>query len=511
MKISNQASFSDKMKKGLTEKGITTRSIIAFVIFGMIVVVFILSGYLGRHSGGTGLGLAAEVNGEIISLKDFNDEENRMSQYYAQLFGGQFDMGAQRAMLRGEVMNTIVTKALSAQAAEKEGIYATDAEIRHMITEELPYFKRDGQFQSDAYKNILAQNRMSPGEFENQLRKDIKNQRSRQLFESSMIISDLQKSAEKELRSAQMNLDYIQLSGPEYALHNKPTSAQMAAKWADPEFKKKVEENFKTNEASYETKEQIKASHILIKSDAATDAEAQKKAQATLKRLEKEDFGKVAAQVSDDPGSKAKNGDLGYFTRGRMVKEFEEAAFNLPIGKVSGLVKSNFGYHIIKVTDKKAYAKADFEKVKNEIAQKICANESYAVFIKAIETDLAAGKVDAVTKTLADNNMKWKETGYFDMAAEVVPVINSTQALKIALDLTKDQPVAKRLVREGDAQFLLKLKDAKIETASVKPQDQELLERQKSSEAYRSWIEDFKKTARIETNSSLLQAQAQNE
>ena len=508
MKISQGPSFSDKMKKGLTDKGVTTRSVVAFVIFGMIVVVFILSGYLGRHSG-TGVGLAAEVNGEIISLKDFTDEENRMSQYYTQLFGGQFDLGAQRAMLRGEVMNTIVTKTLSAQAAEKEGIYATDAEIRHMVTQELPYFKQDGQFQSEAYRNILAQNKLTPGEFENQLRKDIKNQRSRQLFESSMIVSDLQKSVEKELRAAKMNLEFVQLSPAEYGLHNKPTTAQLNEKWASADFKKKVEDTFKSNESTYETKEQVKASHILIKADAATDAEAQKKAQAVLKRLEKEDFGKVAAQVSDDPGSKIKNGDLGYFTRGRMVKEFDEAAFSLPVGKVSGLVKSNFGYHIIKVTDKKTFAKADYEKVKNEIAQKIYADEAYSTFIKSVETDLASGQFEKVSQTLAHNNMTWKETGYFDMATEVVPVINSNQALRVALELSKTQPIAKKLVREGDAQFLLKFKDAKVEAGEIKPQEQELLERQKSTEAYRSWIEEFKKTARIETNSSLLQAQQQ--
>ena len=509
MKISHQPSFSDKMKKGLTDKGITTRSIVAFFIFGMIVLVFILSDLTGRHSGGLGMGLAAEVNGEIISLKDFTDEESRMAQYYAQLFGGQFDMGAQRAMLRGEVMNTIVTKALSSQAAEKEGIFATDAEVRHMITQELPYFKKDGQFQSDAYKNILAANRMTPGEFERKLRQDIKNQRSRQLFESAMIVSDLQKGIEKELRSSKLNLEFIALNGTEFAKFNRITPEQLAQKWANPEFKKKVEDSFKANESTYETKEQVKASHILIKSDPADDQVAFAKAQAILKRLEKEDFGKVASQVSDDPGSKAKNGDLGYFSRGRMVKEFEEAAFTLPIGKTSGLIKSNFGYHIVKVFDKKTFVKADYEKVKNEIAQKISSDEQYSTFIKTVEGDLAAGKIDEVVKTLSQYKMNWKETGYFDMASEVVPVMNSSQAFKLALDLTKAQPVAKRLVREGDTQFLIRLKDTKTEISDVKAPDQELLERQKSTEAYRSWVESFKKTASIETNTSLLQAQPQ--
>ena len=511
MKISHQPSFSDKMKKGLTDKGITTRSIVAFFIFGMICLVFILSDLSGRHSGSLGMGLAAQVNGELISLKDFTDEETRMAQYYAQLFGGQFDMGAQRAMLRGEVMNTIVTKTLTSQAAEKEGIYATDAEVRHMITEELPYFKKDGQFQSDAYKNILAANRLTPGEFERKLRQDIKNQRSRQLFESSMMVSDLQKSIEKELRSSKVNLEFVQLNAAEFAKNNKVTNDQIAKMWANSDFKKKVEESFKSNEATYETKEQVKASHILIKSDPANDQAALQKAQAVQKRLEKEDFGKVAAQVSDDPGSKVKNGDLGYFTKGRMVKEFDEAAFSLPVGKVSGLVKSNFGYHIIKVTDKKPFAKADFEKVKGDLAQKIYAEEQYSAFIKKIEADVAAGKMDEVSKSLAEAKIGWKETGYFDMASETVPVMNSSQALKPSIELTKAQPYLKRLVREGETQYLIKLKDSKYEVVDMKAPDQELMEKQKSTEAYRSWIESFKKTASIETNGALLQKGAQPE
>lgn len=505
MKINHGPSFSDKMKRGLAERGISLRSVVAILLFGMIVLVFVLSDLTGRHQGSMNMGQAAQVNGEIISLKDFTDEETRMSQYYSQLFGGQFDMGPQRAQLRGEVMNTIVTKTLTAQAAEKEGIYATDAEIRHMITEELPYFKRDGQFQSDAYRSLLEANRLTPGEFENKLRQDIKNQRSRQLFESSLIISDLQRGLDKELRSSKINLDFVQLSAVEFAQHNKVGADQLAKNWADAEFAKKVENNFKANEKSYETQEQIKASHILVKSEPGQEDVALKKAQALIKRLEKEDFGKVAAQVSDDPGSKTKNGDLGFFTRGRMVKEFEDAAFELPVGKISAPVKSNFGYHIIKVTDKKAYAKADYEKVKNEIAQKMIADEQYIAFVKMIESNLSAGQLEELNKNLAAHKMTWKETGFFDLAAEVAPVMNSAQAIKVGLELSKTQPMAKRLVREGDVQFLVKLKDFKVEASEVKVQDQELIERQVSIDAYRSWIENFKKSASIETNTALIQ------
>ncbi len=498
----------DDIRKGLAEKGVSTRSIVAFLLFGMIVLVFVLSDLNGRQNGSVSMGQAAEVNGEIISIKDFQDEENRLSQYYGQLFGGQFDMTSQRTMLRGEAMNSLVSKTLTAQAAEKEGIFATDSEIRYMITQELPYFKRDGAFQSDAYKAILQANRMTPGEFENKLRQDIKNQRSRQLFETSMSVSALQKSVENELKSAKLNIEYVALSLTEYAKSHEVTTADINAKLADVEFAKKVEAEFNTNKADYEGKEEVKASHILIKSDEASDEAGRAKAMAALKRVQaNEDFGKVASEVSEDPGSKAKKGDLGFFTKGRMVKEFEEAAFALPVGKISDLVKSSFGYHIIKVTDRKPFVKADFEKAKYAIAKGMIAKDEYSAFIKSVETDVAAGKIDAAMQTLTKNNMKWKESGYFDIAADAVPGINSAPVMKASLELTKAAPLSKNLVREGDVQYLVRLKDAKIESSTTKPQDEQLQEKQRSTEAHRLWVENFRKSAKVDTNSALVQAQ----
>lgn len=503
MKLSQQTSMSSKIKKGLTDKGITYRSIVAFFVFGMIVLVFVLSDLSGRRGRGSLMSSAAEVNGELISLKDFQDEENRLAQYYSQLFGGQFDSEMQRNMLRGEVMNSLVTKSVAAQAAEKEGIYATDAEIRRMIVDELPYFKKDGVFQSDAYKAILQANKLTPSEFEGKLRKDIKNQRSRQLFESSLALTEMQKNIEKELRASKLNLEFIQLSSMDFAKVNPVNAEEVVKALATDDFKKKVEDNFKVNQAQYDTPEQVKASHILIKADAASDNEARKKAEAILKRLGKEDFGKVAAQVSDDPGSKAKKGELGFFSRGQMVKEFEDVAFSLPVGKVSDLVKTPYGYHIIKVTDKKAAHKADFDSVKNDIARKLILDEKYLEFIKSVETDLAAGKSGEVVERLNSAKFSWKETGYFDIAEEVAPVMNSAQAIKAALELSKTQPVAKKLVREGSVQFLIKLKDVKTEAGDLKAQDQNMLEKQKFMSAYQAWVESFRKSARIETNSNL--------
>ncbi|AGH95199.1 peptidylprolyl isomerase [Pseudobdellovibrio exovorus] len=501
MKNSHQMSVSAKIKKGLSDKGVTVRSVVAVLIFGMIVLVFILS---GRHQGGSmSMGAAAEVNGELISIKEFQEEEERLAQYYSQLFGGQLDSDMQRTMLRGEVMNTLVSKSLAAQAAEKSGIYATDAEVRYMIVEELPYFKTDGVFQADTYRAVLQSNRLTTSEFEGRIRQDIKNQRSRQLFESSLTVSELQKEIEKELRSSKINLEYAQLSSVEYAKAHPVTDAELQKALATEDFLKKVEENYKVNESSYETPAQVRASHILI-AMAGNEAAALEKAKQALKRLEKESFEKVAAQVSEDPGSKVKNGDLGYFSKGQMVKEFEDAAFSLPVGKLSDIVKTQFGFHIIKVTDKKEARKDSFESVKNALARKLLADERYLTFVKGVEAELAAGRPEVAVAQLSQAKVAWKETGLFDIGAEVAPGMNSAQAIKLGLELSSQQPVAKRLIREGDVQFLVKLKGNKFVNTELKPEEESVLERQKAMEAYAGWVDAFRKTAKVETNSFLI-------
>ena len=139
-----------------------------------------------------------------------------------------------------------------------------------------------------------------------------------------------------------------------------------------PELKKFYDEH----KDDYTSPAQIKARHILIKVPAGADEkawdEAKKKAEDVKKRIEKgEDFGKVAKEISDDPGTKGRGGELGYFSKGRMVPEFETAAFSLKPGTLSDPVKTIFGYHIIQVEDKKTAKARAFEDVKGSIEQRV--------------------------------------------------------------------------------------------------------------------------------------------
>lgn len=501
----SQHTFIKQVKAILSGgRAVNGKAILAMIIFGMIILTFVLSDYSTRKGGGLGIGAAAEVNGEIITLKQFQEQENRIANYYAQFFGGKINNEFQKKQIRSEALNELINNSLSAQAAEREKIYATDAELKKIIMEDLPYFKKDGVFQSDLYKNLLMANKLTPGEFEKDLRAQTKTQRIRQLFELGLSSSRIEKDLEAELKSKQINVAFVKINADELKKTNLVSAAEVSKKLADPAFAQKIQDYYNNQKGEFETPEQVKAAHILIRTDEGTDeAIAKAKMENIVKRLSKEDFGKVAAQVSEDLGSKNKNGDLGYFSKGRMVKEFEEAAFNTPVGKVSEIIKTPFGFHIIKVTDKKPAQTTSFEAAKNGIASKLLAEEKNTEISKQLEELVAKGDAQAVNDFVTKNGLKWTESGYFDLTQEALPQANSEALFKASLELSKANPVNKALVREGDAQYILKLVDAKS-VASAAPAKEDPAANQKSLSGYAKWISELRKSARVSTNDAVL-------
>lgn len=171
------------------------------------------------------------------------------------------------------------------------------------------------------------------------------------------------------------------------------------AKVSDQELK----DYYDKNKEEFTPTTQIKASHILVK----TEDEARK----VLARLEKgEKFGDIAKAVSTDPGSAKNSGDLGYFSKGQMVPEFEKAAASLKVGDTSVPVKTQFGYHIIKVTDKKKGAVIEFEKIRDMISQKLSGEKQKGAFEQYVAELKKNYKVeinkDALTKSSAGTDKK---------------------------------------------------------------------------------------------------------
>lgn len=149
----------------------------------------------------------------------------------------------------------------------------------------------------------------------------------------------------------------------------------------------------------FKTPETVRARHILVRVDTSASEsdkkKAKEKAEDILKKIKSgEDFVKLASEMSDDPGSKSKGGDLGFFSRGRMIKPFEDAAFSLKPGEVSDVIETQFGYHIIKVEEKKDEAIETFDAVKERINQKLLQDQIKSKVTDFIEKAMKDAKVE---------------------------------------------------------------------------------------------------------------------
>lgn len=488
--------MASMMKRKLSAKNLT-----AIVLFGAIVLVFVFFGLPSRLRGG--FGAAARVNESFITLTEYQQAAEQMEQMYSQYMGGRSFDPEQRKHMQQQALQRLIYDELTAQSARRAGIRATDAEIRNIITKEIPAFQKDGRFMREYYQNYLLSQGVSAGDFEARVRKQLESQRLRRLFEASNLTIGLESEKQKTLQNYKMNLQFAKMDeeNPDVSAVS-PAEAELAL--AKPDFVKRVQIQFDLQKPQLSQDEQVRAQHILI-SVPPNDEAAEKKALAQIQDLKakaaKEDFGKLAKAHSQDPGSKAKNGDLGFFSRGAMVKEFESYAFSAPVGKVSDPIKTQFGYHLIKVTDKKAPKEAKFEDHKVKLARQILAKEKIQKKAQELETLLTknTGEAEAQVKSLG---LKWEETGFFNLAADAIPKIPGIDTEKIA-ELNPKQPWLKHLVRSGNARYLIKLKEIKKEAATPDNNLIESVQRRRADGIFMSWLEDFRKRSDIEMNEIL--------
>ena len=152
------------------------------------------------------------------------------------------------------------------------------------------------------------------------------------------------------------------------------------------------------NKEDFNKPEQVKASHILVKVDASATPEQKAAAKTKIEGLLKQakaggDFAALAKENSDDPGSKIRGGDLGFFDRNTMVKEFADAAFALKVGDISGVIETQYGYHIIKVTDRQKGGLTPFDKAKADIVTALQNKKKSELFRQLIEKIKAQAKI----------------------------------------------------------------------------------------------------------------------
>ncbi len=492
--------FRKEVSKGLQSNRWSLKSLVAIVLFGAIIVVFVLFGFPTQQPGAPTSGSAAVVNKTLIPLSDLRSEASRLEQMYAPMFGGNF-AEAQRQFITQQALETLINTELVFQIAGRAGILSTDHEIQEIITKEITPFQKEGRFQKDLYFGLLEANRLTPQDFEQKIRKERVGMRAQRLFEAAAKPSNLEIEKLKSLREQKLNIFYAKLDKDLITSKSMPTKADAEKKLADAAFAAQVQEYFNANKPEFNIDAQVRAEHILIKTGPTrNEAEALKEIQRIAGLAKTGDFGKLASQFSEDEGSKVSQGDLGFFSAGKMVPEFEKAAFSQNVGEVGEPVKTQFGYHLIRVTDKKEAGQRAFEQVRVEIAQKLIVNQAYDADVKALEEALTQRDQNAVDKVVKKMGATWSETGSFDLSMDQVPGLNSAEATKAAFTLNNEQKLFPQLIRDGAQRFVLKLKDFQKQPVAQVDEIRQQVTRERAMEDFKNWVESHKKTAKIERN-----------
>jgi peptidyl-prolyl cis-trans isomerase D len=376
----------------------------------IVVVTFVLlyiPNFLrnGGITGAVGTGtrdVIASVEGQNITVGQFRRIYQQQMQAYRRAYGGNIDDRLLKQMgIDRRILQQLIDEEASLAEAKRLGISTSDEEVRARILS-LPAFQENGQFIGDArYRQLLQMSDppRRPSEFEEEVRRSLTLGKLQGALTDWMTVSDAEVTAEFKRRNEKVKLSVVSFPADKFLAETTATDAEISQQFEQhktdyriPEKRKvkyalldlqairnrtivspqDVQRYYEDNEQQYAQPEQVRASHILLKTEGKDDATVKKQAEDLLAKVKAgADFAQLATKFSEDEGSKVKGGDLGFFPKGQMVPEFDTAAFSLEPGKISDLVKSQFGYHIIKVIEKKPATKRTLDEVRAQIEDQL--------------------------------------------------------------------------------------------------------------------------------------------
>ena len=465
------------------------------VILGAIVIVFVFWGvgsYRSRQSG-----RVAKVNGTIITLDDYRVSYNNLIEQVRQSFGNNLNEELIRMLqLRKRAMDQLVDNALMLQAAEKLKLAISDEELAEFIRN-IGAFQTAGIFDNGRYINTLSRNRLTPEDFEVQQRKALIINKIQALITGSIKVSDLEVRQWYIWNNTEVDIDYLVVEPQRYKdikltdeeIRNYFDQHKDSYK-TDPSIKVRylyfkpedyaarvtpseddIRDYYEGNLDEFNIPKTVEARHILIKADqdakAEQDESARKKAEEIFKLAkEGQDFAELARKYSEGP-TKAKGGYLGTFRREEMVKPFSDKAFSMNAGDISEPVRTDFGWHIIKVekvnpakTLSLGEAEADIrKKLKADRSKNIAYDEAEAVYDASFENQ----NLDSIA---ADRNLKIQTTEFFTQKNPPQKIKNAARFAAVAFNLPINELSAVQDFADG--YYLLEVVD------KVQPQIPEL-------------------------------------
>jgi peptidyl-prolyl cis-trans isomerase D len=420
------------------------RSWLIKIVFVVIIIVFVFWGVGSFRS--RRARVLAYVNGDPIYYQQFATVYRQVIESYRNRFKDFNEEWIKKLNLKQTVLNQLIERKLLLQEAKKTGLIVTDMELWQSINQ---LFQKKGQFDPRWYKEILARYHYTPEQFEDSLRQDLIISKLTNIIQSLAHVSDVESYETYRWLNQKINLEFAVFDPKDFekkikldkkamknyfAKHKNdyliPRQLKLAyVKISFSDFLKEIKlsneevnKYYEANKEMFFEPKKVCARHILFhvpqKASQAEIKRLQKQAEAVLAKVKKgKAFAKLASKYSEDKATAKRGGDLGCFPRGKMIKPFEKVAFSLKKDRVSDLVRTEFGFHIIKVYDIKEERIKPFTEVKNQILKTLkqekakekaleFANRIYAQGVLENDLNVGAKKYKKITE----------ETDYFSKA-----------------------------------------------------------------------------------------------
>jgi len=476
------------MIRFLQKSGQTTKYVLGgllLIICASMVITLIPGGLGGDVFGGTpGRGIIAKVDGADLTSDEVRTTARQMAQQDAQRYG---EMAAKlMPFLIQQETQRAVEQLISRQAllseAQHLGLRVTPEEVKDELQHgrySATFFPGGTFIGQVEYEDMLQRANLTPAKFEQAVGDDIMLTKLQALISGSASVSDTEIHAQFIKENSKVKFDYAVLKQDDLrkALH--PTEEELKAFYEShkttyansiPEKRKvkyavidtaKAESGvqvtsddlrsyYDQHRDQYRTPDQVKVSHILIKTplpgaDGKVDekgvAEAQRRAEDLLKQLKSgaklED---LAKKYSEDPGSAKQSGSLGWIGKGQTVPEFEKTAFSLPKGQISDLVKSSYGFHIIRVDDKQEAHVKTLDEVKSEIEPILKRQKAQQIAQKQAEGLLKAARDKGVDAAAAAQGVPVVTSDFFGRKDMLPGLGPATQFMDAVFSATEKSP-----------------------------------------------------------------------
>ncbi|MGH9364419.1 MAG: SurA N-terminal domain-containing protein [Thermoanaerobaculia bacterium] len=391
-----------------------------------VIIVFVL-GFVFFSGGGPGSAeqdraVVARISGQPISAAEFDRLYRSEVERYRQMYQQTLSPEMLRALnMPHRVLNQMIDSRLLLAAAEDMHLTVTDEELARSIAA-FPYFQENGQYVGhDRYEKALRAAGLTPDRFERDTRESLLRDKYQTFVKASVVVPEADVKREWSSRNEKATIEYVLVPAARLDSRVEPTEADLKA-WLTKgrdRYKKPLQRRFKyllvdkskvrgktvvgedeikaeygRRLSSFSVPEQVTTAHILIRTDPAKGPEAEAAAKARAEKLAGQakargaDFSKLANETTEDPSGKTSGGQLPAFSRGQMVPEFEEAAFSMQPGEIRGPIKTQFGFHIIKLNAKTPARTRPLEEVKATIASELAEKR-------------AAGEADRIARELA--------------------------------------------------------------------------------------------------------------